>query len=60
LSRLEELAIESGYATVRLETGVYQPEAIKLYERKGFVRRGPFGEYTDDPLSLCYEKQLVS
>jgi putative acetyltransferase len=60
LSRLEELAIESGYATVRLETGVYQPEAIKLYERKGFVRRGPFAEYTDDPLSLCYEKQFVS
>lgn len=59
LSRLEELAIESGYTIARLETGVYQPEAIKLYERKGFVRRSPFGEYTDDPLSLCYEKKLI-
>jgi ribosomal protein S18 acetylase RimI-like enzyme len=43
---------------VRLETGIHQPEAISLYERAGFYRIPPFGSYTDDPLSLCYEKRL--
>lgn len=35
-----------------------QPEAIALYERAGFVRCAPFGEYRDDPLSIFMEKQL--
>lgn len=43
---------------LRLETGIYQTEAIGLYERYGFRRIPPFGNYTDDPLSLCYEMQL--
>jgi putative acetyltransferase len=43
---------------VRLETGIYQTEAIGLYERMGFQRIGPFGEYRPDPLSLFYEKQI--
>ena len=43
---------------LRLETGIYQTEAIKLYERYGFVRRGPFGEYKDDPLSIYFEKRI--
>ncbi len=58
LNKVETLAREAGYTTLRLETGVYQLEAVKLYERHGFHRRGPFGEYTDDPLSMCYEKRL--
>jgi putative acetyltransferase len=29
-----------------------------LYERLGFRRIPPFGPYTNDPLSLCYEKTL--
>ena len=44
---------------LRLETGIYQPEAISLYEQAGFVRIPPFGPYTNDPLSLCYEKRLA-
>jgi putative acetyltransferase len=42
---------------LRLETGIHQREAIALYERRGFHRIPPFGPYTDDPLTLCYEKQ---
>jgi putative acetyltransferase len=38
LAELERLARESGYAKVRLETGVRQPEAIALYERSGYQR----------------------
>ncbi len=43
---------------LRLETGIHQREAIGLYERAGFYRIPPFGPYTDDPLSPCYEKPL--
>ena len=41
---------------LRLETGVYQAEAIGLYERCGFQRRPPFGEYREDPMSIYFEK----
>jgi len=44
--------------TLRLETGIHQHAAIALYERVGFVRIPPFGPYTDDPVSRCYEKCL--
>lgn len=30
-----------------------------LYERSVFYRIPPFGPYTDDPLSQCYEKRLA-
>ena len=42
----------------RLETGIYQAEAIRLYARSGYVAIPPFGEYREDPLSLFYEKRL--
>jgi GNAT superfamily N-acetyltransferase len=58
LDRLVGYARERGMSLVRLETGIHQPEAISLYERAGFYRIAPFGDYTDDPLSLCYEKRL--
>jgi GNAT superfamily N-acetyltransferase len=48
-----------GVGLLRLETGLYQYEAIRLYERVGFYRTTPFGSYTDDPLSLYYEKRLT-
>jgi ribosomal protein S18 acetylase RimI-like enzyme len=44
---------------LRLETGIYQTEAIGLYEGFGFERTGPFGEYREDPLSLFYEKRIL-
>ncbi|MEF3273483.1 MAG: GNAT family N-acetyltransferase [Chloroflexus sp.] len=55
----------STYATshqcrlLRLETGILQPAAIRCYEKAGFYRIGPFGDYPDDPLSLFYERRLV-
>lgn len=51
-------AVARGVGLVRLETGIAQPEAIRLYERAGFYRIGPFGAYRDDPLSLFYERRL--
>ena len=58
LDHLAEYAREHGVGLLRLETGIYQREAIGLYERMGFHRIPPFGPYTDDPLSRCYEKQV--
>jgi ribosomal protein S18 acetylase RimI-like enzyme len=58
LAHLEEQARMAGLSVVRLETGIHQREAIGLYEQAGFVRIAPFGPYSTDPVSLCYEKRL--
>ena len=46
-------------SVLRLETGIYQLEAVALYEDMGFERVRPFGPYFVDPLSLCYELRLA-
>ena len=58
LSALEAVAARHNIFTVRLETGVSQPEALQLYERCGYQRTGPFGDYQLDPLSVFMEKHL--
>lgn len=58
LERLADEARGHGITVLRLETGIHQRAAIALYERVGFRRIPPFGPYTDDPVSVCYEKYL--
>lgn len=58
LRALVAQARQRGLARLRLETGIHQPEALALYERAGFHRRGPFGDYREDPLSLFMELDL--
>ncbi len=58
LDHLAAYCQQYGAHVLRLETGIYQTEAIRLYERYGFVRIPPFGDYFEDPVSLCYEKRL--
>ncbi len=58
LEELENRARVSGLALARLETGIHQPEALLLYERAGYQRCGPFGDYSEDPLSIFMEKKL--
>ena len=58
LSMLESKAAELGSTLLTLETGPFQPEALSLYEACGYERRGPFGKYTDDPLSVFMQKRL--
>jgi ribosomal protein S18 acetylase RimI-like enzyme len=55
LAHLAGYARQQGVGLLRLETGIYQTAAIHLYERYGFERIPPFGEYREDPLSLYYE-----
>lgn len=58
LDAIIERAKQRGVKLLRLETGIYQPEAKGLYEKYGFYEIGPFGNYKPDPLSLFMEKQL--
>jgi GNAT superfamily N-acetyltransferase len=58
LAALEAEARALGMARLVLETGERQPEAIALYEREGFSRVEPFGEYVHSPLSVCMAKDL--
>lgn len=58
LEALEARAGAIGCSSIRLETGIYQPEAIGLYKAAGYVEREPFGSYQPDPLSLFMEKPV--
>jgi putative acetyltransferase len=55
---LEAEAMSRSIAVMRLETGPLQPEALRAYERAGYVRRGPFGGYGPDPNSVFMQKRL--
>jgi putative acetyltransferase len=53
-----EAAVRGRVTALRLETGIKQLPALRLYEAAGFARRGPFGSYRNDPLSVFMEKLL--
>jgi putative acetyltransferase len=56
LTLLEEEGRRRGCARFMLETGNLQPEAITFYERCGYQKCGPFGDYGNDPNSIFMEK----
>jgi putative acetyltransferase len=63
LRHLEGEAKRAGYSVLRLETGMYQAEAIEFYVRAGFERCDAFGEYESmSPqaigTSVFYEKSI--
>ncbi len=60
LDHLELLAVAAGCRTVRLETGVAQPEAQALYGRAGYLTIEPFADYGPDPLSHFMGKPLAA
>ena len=60
LRALEQAAVDRGWTTVRLETGPGQPDAIRFYEREGYVPIPLYGDYVGSELSLCYERVLSS
>ena len=59
LTALEERARCEGISVLRLETGAASHAALGLYAAAGFLRRGPFGAYRPDPLSMFMEKALA-
>jgi putative acetyltransferase len=58
LQRLEQQLREEGVALALLETGAEQHAAVRLYGAAGYARRGPFGGYPDNGLSLFLGKAL--
>jgi putative acetyltransferase len=58
IAALEVEAVMAGRPLLRLETGVRQRPAIRLYERMGYRRCGPFADYRPDPFSIYMEKLL--
>ncbi|MEM6429966.1 MAG: GNAT family N-acetyltransferase [Deinococcota bacterium] len=58
LDHASDVAMSRHITILRLEAGIYQPEALGLYEKIGFSKVSSFGNYTDDPLSVFYEKSL--
>jgi len=58
VKELENCLIKRSIFTARLETGVRQLEAIGLYRKLGYSEITPFGDYTEDPLSVFMEKNI--
>jgi putative acetyltransferase len=52
-------ALDEGVRLIRLETGIYNTEALRLYRRFGYVDSGLFGNYRNAPLSVFMEKRLT-
>jgi len=58
VAALEVEAVMAGRPLLRLQIGVRQRPAIRLYEGLGFRRCGPFAECRPDPFSVYMEKLL--
>jgi putative acetyltransferase len=58
MSTLEQIARDTGFREIWLETGLPQVAAIELYEQLGYTTIPPYGEYKDEPDSVCYAKRL--
>jgi GNAT superfamily N-acetyltransferase len=58
LNELEEWAAELTFERCILETGMNQPEAIRLYEKNGYTRIANYGQYAEVEDSRCFEKRL--
>lgn len=60
LRELENWTRELGAKKCILETGLKQPEAIRLYEKNGYLQVQNYGQYAGVENSVCFEKDLSS
>ncbi|HEY3987272.1 GNAT family N-acetyltransferase [Cedecea sp.] len=58
VSELEAVARQAGCSTLRLETGIHQQPAIRLYQNCGYTICEAFSPYQPDPLSVFMVKRL--
>jgi len=59
MNKLERESRLLNLSEMKLETGIHQPEAIKLFEQVGFIQCAAFGDYPeDDPYSYFMQKGL--
>lgn len=58
LKELEDWCREMKYSACILETSIRLPEAIMLYEKRGYERIPRYGQYENVEVSVCFEKKL--
>ena len=58
LNELEAWAAKLGYKVGILETGKRQPEAIRLYEKAGYIPIPNYGQYAGVENSVCMRKEI--
>ena len=58
LNALENIALEKGCSWLRLETSEKFTSAVALYNKMGFQRCKPFGEYVSKAYNTYMEKEL--
>jgi putative acetyltransferase len=59
IKALETATRDAGLRIMRLETRIYRPDALALFEKVGFMRISSFGDYPkDDPYSVFTERKL--
>ncbi len=56
LQELERWAQELGAASCILETGIAQPDAVRLYHKNGYRIIPNYGQYQGVENSVCFEK----
>ena len=59
LGALEETALAAGCTVLRLETGSYLQNARRFYVSCGYAEIPRYGEYVDNPYSVCFQKRLT-
>lgn len=58
LAELESWAAELSSRRCILETGMKQPEAVRLYEKNGYERIPNYGQYAGVKNSVCFMKRI--
>ena len=58
LQELEKWAMEMDFKKCILETGIRQPDAIRLYNKNGYKSITNYGQYENIKNSRCFEKPL--
>jgi len=58
LRELEKWTEELNAEYCQLETGLKQPEAIRLYEKSGYERIPNYGQYIGVDSSVCFRKKI--
>ena len=59
LNELELWAAELNYQQYILETGKKQPEAIRLYQKAGYITITAYGQYLNIENSVCMMKTVL-
>lgn len=60
LVELETWCMELGFKRCILETGIKQPDAIRLYRKNNYNQIPNYGQYENAANSVCFEKYINS